>query len=81
MDTTTDIEKIKKNILKLPPHKLQQLDEFLENLLKMESTDKSQNVKKLEGIWEGIGFENIDIESEIAKLRTEIDVNLIGNST
>ena len=79
MKNTVEIERIKKNLLKLPPEKIPELSNFIDFLLMKTSQAKRKNIKKLEGIWEGIGFENINIEKEIFKLRSEIDTSILGN--
>lgn len=79
VETMKNIEKIKRNILKLPSDRLQELEKFIESLLSKSSQKTEGNVKNLEGIWEGIGFEKIDIEKELSKIRSEIETSMNGN--
>ncbi len=37
-------------------------------------------IGKLEGIWKNVGFENLDLEKEIKKLRKEADEDLRNRS-
>jgi len=59
-------EKIKLNIYKLSDKKLEEVDEIISGLLQGEKI-KSE---KLQGMWEGLGFEKIsDLDAQIKNIR------------
>lgn len=64
-----DRAKITKKIYQLPEDKLNEISDFIEFLL--EKTKHQNRIGSLEGIWENIGFEKLDLEHEISKLRKE----------
>jgi hypothetical protein len=41
---------------KLPRQKIVELYDYIENLLSNSLSSRSDQIKKLEGIWEGVGF-------------------------
>lgn len=64
------VTKVKQNLLKLPKTKLPEINDFIEFILMKTNTRRSKHVKKLEGIWEGVGFEQIsDLDKNIREIR------------
>ncbi|MFW9995073.1 MAG: hypothetical protein ACFFD4_23750 [Candidatus Odinarchaeota archaeon] len=62
--------KIKGDIDKLSPEDLQEVQDFISNILIKEKPAK--RTIKMKGIWEGLGFEKIaDLEGNTRKMRTE----------
>ena len=76
-DNVVELEKMKGNLEKLPPEKIAELSDYVDFLLSKTSQSEDRKIQKLEGIWVGLGFENLDIEKEISKLRSEIDLELL----
>ena len=65
-----DIEQIKKKLLKMPDEKVEEIGDFVEFVYSKLYLKKGKKIEKLEGIWEGLGFDKIsDIEQEIADIR------------
>ena len=78
MKTASEIEKIKNNLVKLSPENILEISDFIEFLLKKSSRSKGQKIKKLAGIWKGLGFENLNIEKEISNIRSDVEKSLLG---
>lgn len=71
-----DLKKIRRNLMKIPADKLSEVNDFIEFILARKKNPK--NIIKFEGIWKGIGFENItNLENEIRKLREESTKSLL----
>lgn len=62
-----ELTEIKHDLANLPPDKLQEVHDFVRRL----SPRSHKNIQPLEGIWEGLGWEKVDIEEEVRKLRQE----------
>ncbi|MCD4654406.1 hypothetical protein K8T06_10800 [bacterium] len=78
-ENIVELEKVRDNLAKLPPGKISELSEYVDFLLSKTSRSKALKIKKLEGIWVGLGFEKLDVEKEISNLRTEIENELLGS--
>ena len=64
------LSKIKQNLLKIPKTRLSEINDFIEFILMKTNSSNSKRVGNLEGIWEGIGFEQIyDLEKSIREIR------------
>ena len=77
--TTRAIEltEIKRDLANLPADKLAEVREYVRTLLR-NSRPVPSNVESLEGIWEGLGWEQFDdLEGEIRKLRKESSENIL----
>lgn len=70
-----DINQIKKMVFKLPAERVKEVENFVEFVYTKASTGQMKGkVEKLEGIWEGLGFEKIsNIEQEIDDIRQEVE--------
>ena len=65
------LQKIKTKLARVPEDKLMEIDDFVDFIL-FKTKPGSKNIAKLEGIWDGLGFEKLDnLESEIRKIRKE----------
>ena len=63
------LHKIKTKLARVPEDKLMEIDDFIDFIL-FKSKPGSKSIAKLEGIWEGLGFEKLDnLESDIRKIR------------
>jgi hypothetical protein len=71
-----DRNKLAKNIYLLPDDKLNVINDFIDFLL--EKSGKQKKIGTLEGIWENIGFEKLDIEKEVKNIKKELSDNLAG---
>jgi hypothetical protein len=76
---TAEIKKVKKNLVKLPPEKIAELSDFVEFLLMKANRSQDRKIKKLGGIWEGLGFDRLDIEKEISEIRSGIETSVFEN--
>ncbi|MCP5108057.1 MAG: DUF2281 domain-containing protein [bacterium] len=68
------LHKIKSKLARVPEDKLGEINDFVEFILfkSKPAGNAGKNIAKLEGIWEGVGFEKIgDLETEIRKIRQE----------
>jgi len=48
--SNASIEMIKKNLIRVPKHKLGQVNDYIESIL-MKNYDQPKNIIKFEGIW------------------------------
>ncbi len=78
LEDPVSVTKIKRNLFKIPMDKLGEINDFIEFILKKSESGSSKRVEKLEGIWEGIGFERIvDLDESIRELRGESEKSLV----
>ncbi len=71
------VDKIKQKLSKIPEEKLIEVDDFIDFLL-VKTQKSSPNIVKLEGIWEGLGFEKIqNLEADIKKIRKDISGSIL----
>ena len=59
----------------VPPEKLDEISNFIQFVL-YKSKAKQRKPISVRGIWQNLGFENIDIEQELKNIRKEIRTNL-----
>ena len=70
--------KIKQNLLKIPKDKLPEINDFIEFILMKTESSRLKRVEKLEGIWNGLGFERIpDIDKSIREIRSESEKSIL----
>lgn len=63
---------VKQKVFELPEDQLQEVYDFLDFIVMKAETTQIKRVKKLEGIWEGIGFERIsNLEQDIRDIRRD----------
>ncbi|HET6400690.1 MAG TPA: hypothetical protein VFH95_04745 [Candidatus Kapabacteria bacterium] len=76
--TTRAIEltEIKRDLANLPADKLAEVREYVRKLLKNIRPNPG-HVESLEGIWEGLGWEKLDLEEEIRTLRGEASEQIL----
>ncbi|MBI5219857.1 MAG: DUF2281 domain-containing protein [Bacteroidia bacterium] len=60
------------NLFLVPNDKLDEINNFIEYLLFKTKAVAEKKPLSIRGIWKGKGFENSDIETELAILRKEI---------
>ncbi len=71
------LNKIKTKLDIIPGDKLEEINDFVEFIL-FKSKPRRKKIVKLEGAWEGLGFEKIDnLESEIRQIRQKSGQSLI----
>ena len=66
-DKINAILEIRRALQILPGAKLKELQTYVRSLLT--SAKDRPKIRSLEGIWEGVGFENIDLDAEVRALR------------
>jgi len=80
-DTALAISRIKRLLDRVKPEKIHEVEDFVEFLTEKDAEKPSEKkVRKMEGIWEGLGFENIDEEKEIREIRRESEESLLNRS-
>jgi hypothetical protein len=73
-----NITKIKQNLFKIPKAKLTEINDFIEFILMKTEASRLKRVEKLEGIWNGLGFERIpDIDKSIREIRSESEKSIL----
>ena len=74
----TNISKVKQNLYKIPKAKLAEINDFIEFILMKTELSQLKRVEKLEGIWNGLGFERIpDIDKSIREIRSESEKSIL----
>ncbi len=67
-----NVTKIKQNLFKIPKARLAEINDFIEFILSKTESSRLKQIEKLEGIWEGLGFERIpDLDNSIREIRDE----------
>ena len=66
-----ELTEIKRDLAKLPESKLAEVHDYIRQRIPNSNGDE-RNIKSLEGIWEGLGWEKIeDLEGELRQIRKE----------
>ena len=74
----TNITKVKQNLYKIPKAKLAEVNDFIEFILMKTESSRLKRVEKLEGIWNGLGFERItDIDRSIREIRSDSEKSIL----
>ena len=72
------ISRIKQKLHKIPPERLEEVCDFIDFILTKETSRNDKKVEKLEGIWQGLGFEAIsDLDKSIHEIRKEAETALL----
>lgn len=67
-----NMTKVKQNLFKIPKARLAEINDFIEFILSKTESNRLKQVEKLEGIWQGLGFERIsDLDNSIREIRDE----------
>ncbi len=75
---TISRHKIRKNLNKIPPNVLKEVSDYIEFLLEKHARQE-RRILKFEGIWQGLGFEELtDLESQIRDVRKETNDSLVN---
>ena len=67
-NTGIKLTRINKQLSMIPPYKLNEVEDFLSFILARKKI-KTNRVAKLTGIWEGRGFEKLNLDKELKTLR------------
>ena len=68
----TSMAKVKQNLFKIPKARLTEINDFIEFILSKTESSRLNQVERLEGVWQGIGFERIsDMDNSIREIRDE----------
>lgn len=69
---------IKHKLYRIPPDKLKEVDDFIDFVLMKTGSKQPKRVEKLEGIWKGLGFEDIpDLDKSLREIRRESEKALL----
>jgi hypothetical protein len=64
--------KVKHNLSKIPKARLAEINDFIEFILSKTESSRLKRVERLEGIWQGLGFERTsDLDNSIREIRDE----------
>lgn len=64
--------RVKQNLFRIPKARLAEINDFIEFVLSKTETGRLKRVERLEGIWQGFGFERIsDLDKNIREIRDE----------
>jgi hypothetical protein len=75
-----NITKVKQNLFKIPKARLAEINDFIEFILMKTESSRLKRVEKLEGIWQGMGFERVpDIDKSIREIRSESEKSILDN--
>ena len=67
-----NMAKVKQNLFKIPKARLAEINDFIEFILSKTESNRLKQAEKLEGIWQGLGFERIsDLDNSIREIRDE----------
>ena len=75
-DTNNKLNEIKKKLYRLPDHKLEEVDDFLDFLLSKEK-EETEKVVQMKGVWAGKGFEKLNLRKDIGKVRQELSKSIL----
>jgi hypothetical protein len=65
---TINLSQIRQNLFRIPSERLHEVSHLVEVILR--DSYPVRRVERMEGIWEGIGFEKIsDLDKDIRKIR------------
>jgi hypothetical protein len=70
-NTGIKLARINKQLAMIPSHKLDEVEDFVSFILTRKKI-KAKGVVKLGGIWEGIGFEKLNLKKELKLLRNAL---------
>ena len=69
------LSKIKKNLSLLPEDKLDEVKDFISFVLSSNKENK-KNIVQMKGIWNGKGFEKLNMDNELKAARKEMSMRL-----
>ena len=75
-DTSMKLNEIKKKLSRLPDHKLDEVDDFVGFLLSKEK-EQMGKIVQMKGVWAGKGFEKLNLQKEIKKVRQELSKSIL----
>ena len=70
-NTGIKLARINKQLAMIPSHKLDEVEDFVSFILTRKKI-KAEGVVKLGGIWEGMGFEKLNLKKEMKSLRSDL---------
>lgn len=80
---TTPLQKMEliNKISAIPEDRIKEVKTFIDFILSQsESEIDSEKPINLEGIWKNKGFENIEVKSELQKVRKELQISILKKS-
>jgi hypothetical protein len=75
-NTEIRLTRINKQLANIPPQKLNEVENVISFLLAQKKT-KPKRVIKLTGIWEGQGFEKINLKKELKSIRNNLSRTIL----
>jgi hypothetical protein len=67
---SVSLNQIRRNLFKIPLERLHEVSHLVEVILKETDSGSVRHVERMEGIWEGIGFEQLsDLDKDIREIR------------
>jgi hypothetical protein len=75
-NTGIKLARINKQLAMIPPHKLGEVEDFVSFILTRKEI-KAKGVVKLAGIWEGKGFEKLNLKKELKSLRNSLSMAIL----
>lgn len=74
-----NLTKVKQNLLKIPKTRLNEVNDFIEFILQKTELGQQKRIKKLGGMWKGLGFESIpEIEKKIRDIRSDVEKSFLN---
>ena len=70
------LTEIKRQLAMLPEHKLDEVSDFIGSLLSRQKAPK-RKIAQLEGIWEGVGFEKLNLKKELKSVRKDLAKSIL----
>ena len=75
-NTGIKLTRINKQLSMIPPHKLNEVEDFISFILARKKIG-TKGVVKLTGIWEGKGFEKLKLKEELKSLRNDLSRTIL----
>ena len=73
-----NMAKVKQNLFKIPKARLAEINDFIEFILSKTDSSRFKRAERLEGIWQGLGFERIsDLDNSIREIREESEKGML----
>ncbi len=79
MSTASDIHEIQRRLQQMKPEEVNEVKDFVE-FLSRKGSPGERRIAQLKGIWKGLGFEKLDLETEVKTLRKESDESILRRS-
>jgi hypothetical protein len=78
-NTGIKLARINKQLAMIPPHKLDEVEDFVSFIL-IRKKIKAKGVVKLAGIWEGKGFEKLNLKKDLKSFRNDLSKSILKHA-